>query len=66
MIKALKIIGNIILILIILILSTYIVLRFFKKIDIYRVETGSMEEGIHRGDYLLIVKQSNYEVEYGQ
>lgn len=62
MIKTLKIIGNVILILIIVTLSSYIVLRFFRKLDIYKVETGSMEEGIHRGDYLLVIKQDHYKV----
>ena len=61
--KALKIIENVILELIIVILCGYLVLRFTKKVEIYKVETGSMEEGIHAGDYLLIMKQGNYEVD---
>ena len=28
----------------------------------YRVETGSMEDGIRVGDYILITKQDTYEV----
>lgn len=60
--KALKLIENIILILIIVFLCIYLALRVFKKVEIYKVETGSMEEGIHKGDYLLIVKQNNYKV----
>ena len=57
-----KIVENIILIIIIILLCIYAGLRFFKKVEIYKVETGSMEENIHRGDYLLIVKQNSYKV----
>ena len=60
--KVIKIVENSILILLIILLCIYAGLRFFKKVEIYKVETGSMEENIHRGDYLLIVKQSNYNV----
>lgn len=60
--KILKIVENIILIFIIILLCIYAGLRFFKKVEIYKVETGSMEENIHRGDYLLIVKQNSYKV----
>ncbi|MBQ6404502.1 MAG: signal peptidase I [Bacilli bacterium] len=60
--KILKIVENIILIIIIILLCIYAGLRFFKKVEIYKVETGSMEENIHRGDYLLIVKQNSYKV----
>ena len=60
--KAIKVVENCILIFLIILLCIYGGLRFFKKVEIYKVETGSMEENIHRGDYLLIVKQSNYKV----
>lgn len=60
--KILKIVENIILIIIIILLCIYAGLRFFKKVEIYKVETGSMEENIHQGDYLLIVKQNSYKV----
>ena len=29
---------------------------------IYRVKTGSMENDIHAGDYILIVKQNDYKI----
>lgn len=49
-----------ILILIIIALSSYFVLRYFNIIKIYNVKTGSMEDNIHAGDYILIVKQRKY------
>lgn len=58
--RVLKIIFNTILILIIVLLSIYCVLRFTDKVRIYNVETGSMEDKIHTGDYILLVKKSNY------
>ena len=60
--KVFKLLENIILIFIIILLCVYAGLRFSKKVEIYKVETGSMEDNIHRGDYLLIVKQDNYNV----
>lgn len=60
--KVFKLFENIILIFIIILLCVYAGLRFSKKVEIYKVETGSMEDNIHRGDYLLIVKQDNYNV----
>ena len=60
--KLIKRILDIIFILIILILVSYFVLRINKKIEIYNVRTGSMEDNIHAGDYVLIVKKSNYEI----
>ncbi len=60
--KIFKLLENIILIFIIILLCVYAGLRFSKKVEIYKVETGSMEDNIHRGDYLLIVKQDNYNV----
>lgn len=58
--RVFKIIFNTILILIIILLSIYCVLRFTNKVRIYNVETGSMEDKIHTGDYILLVKKSNY------
>ena len=50
-------------ILIIVLLIVYIWFRYTDKIEIYNVTTGSMEEDIHRGDYILIYKNSsNYKV----
>ena len=60
--KIIKIIINIILIILIGLLVLYAILRFTNKIEIYRVQTGSMEDGIHVGDYILISKRSDYKV----
>ena len=60
--KILKIIVNTILIIMIVLLSIYAVLRFANKIEILKVETGSMKDNINVGDYILIHKQSNYKV----
>ena len=60
--KIVKIIENIILIIIIVLLGLYAVLRIANKVEIYKVETGSMEDGIHVGDYILILKNTNYKV----
>lgn len=50
-------------ILIIILLIVYIWFRYTDKIEIYNVTTGSMEEDIHRGDYILIYKKDrNYKV----
>ena len=62
MTKTLKIIMNVILVIIILLLCIYVVLRFTNKVDIYKVETGSMEDGIHAGDYIMIIKNTNYSI----
>lgn len=58
--KILKIISNILLTTIIIILSIYAILRFTNKMGIYKVMTGSMETGIHRGDYIFVTKTNNY------
>ena len=57
-----KIVFNTILILLIILLSGYCILRFTNKVKIYNVETGSMEDKIHTGDYILLVKKSDYYV----
>ena len=49
-------------ILIIILLLSYFGFRYSGKIEIYNVETGSMEEDIHRGDYILIYKANNYKI----
>lgn len=51
---------DIIFIIIIIVLSIYFLLRLFGVTDIYEVKTGSMEEGIHAGDYILIFKKNTY------
>ncbi len=58
--KIIKVIFNILLILIIILLIAYLVLRISDKIRIYKVETGSMEDQIHTGDYILLYKKNKY------
>ena len=60
--KILKILFNCLLVLIILVLISYFSLRMMNKIRIYNVETGSMEDKIHPGDYILLLKRDNYQV----
>lgn len=60
--KLIKIIFNSLLIIIIIILGTYLALRLSDKIRIYNVATGSMEDKIHTGDYILLVKKNDYKV----
>ena len=60
--KTVKIIMDVILILIIVLLSIYVILRFTNKVEIFKVKTGSMETNIHIGDYVLILKNTNYGV----
>ena len=60
--KIIKRIFDVIFIFIILVLVSYFVLRFNKKIEIYNVRTGSMEDNIHVGDYVLIATKKNYEI----
>ena len=62
MIKIINKIINIIYIIIIVLLLLYFGLRISKKIEIYNVETGSMEENIHKGDYILIYRQNDYKI----
>ena len=60
MIKLIKKIFDFIFILIIVLLVGYFCLRNMGVIEIYRVETGSMEQGIHAGDYVLICEKEHY------
>lgn len=60
--KIFKIIFDIIFIVSIILLSIYFILRFLGIAQIYKVKTGSMEDGIHTGDYILIQKKKNYKV----
>ncbi len=57
-----KTLFNILLILIIIILSAYFVLRITDIVKIFNVETGSMEDKIHTGDYLLLCRKNEYHV----
>ena len=47
---------------IIVLLVIYYGLRIFNRVEIYRVKTGSMEDNIHPGDYILIVKRETYHI----
>ena len=60
--KVFKIIFDLMVVLLIILLSIYFLLRICGIADIYKVKTGSMEDGIHAGDYILIYKKSTYRV----
>ena len=62
MTKIFKRIVDIIFVLFIILLTLYFVLRFMGIIEICEVETGSMEDGIHVGDYILIYRKDNYKI----
>jgi len=57
-----KIIFDIIFIILIVGLCGYFALRLFGIAQIYKIETGSMEDNIHAGDYILIYKKKSYKV----
>ena len=60
--KVFKIVSDIIFIGAIVLLCLYFILRFLGIAEIYKVKTGSMEDGIHAGDYILIYKKKTYKV----
>ena len=60
--KIFKIAFDIIFIFLIIILCLYFILRILGIVKIYEVKTGSMEDEIHVGDYILIIKKNNYKV----
>ncbi len=62
MTKIFKRLVDIIFIIAIILLASYFVLRIIGKIEISQVETGSMEDGIHAGDYVLIYKANTYKI----
>ena len=62
MIKIYKLFVNVLFIIIIALLLIYFVFRVTDKVEIYRVKTGSMEEKIHVGDYIMIYRKDNYKV----
>ena len=62
MVKLYKFIVNVVFVIIIAFLLCYLMLRITDKIEIYKVKTGSMEEKIHVGDYILIYRKDNYNV----
>lgn len=58
--KFFKVLSNIVLWLILIILAIYVGLKLTNKIGIYKVLTGSMESGIHPGDYIVVLKVDDY------
>ena len=60
MVKIIKKIIDIVFIIIIAILSLYFVLRLTNRAVIYKVQTGSMERGIHVNDYIFVLKKNSY------
>ena len=62
MIRVIKKIIDILFIAIIVVLGIYFVLRVTNKVVIYEVKTGSMEDGIHVGDYILTYTTQNYKI----
>ena len=55
-------IGDLICILIIIVLVIFEVMKFTHYIYVLQVKTGSMEENIHVGDYIIVKKQDEYKV----
>ena len=53
---------NVLLVIIIIALAAGLILKALKVINIYRVETGSMEKTIHSGDYVLTYSTDDYVV----
>ena len=47
---------------VIVVLLGYFITRTLNIIDIFSVKTGSMEDNIHVGDYILIFKKADYDV----
>jgi len=60
--KVFKIIMDSLLIFSIVFLAGYYLLRMTGMINIYKVETGSMEYKIHVNDYILLFKSSKYKM----
>ena len=58
--KIVKRIFDVLFIGLIILLSCYFIFRNMGIIEIYQVETGSMESGIHVGDYVLICRKDRY------
>ena len=62
MVKIYKRIVDIILVSVIILLASYFILRIMGIMEISEVQTGSMEDGIHAGDYVLIYRKSKYNI----
>jgi len=53
--RIIKIAIDTVIYIVIAVLLCYVVLKAANKIGIYKVLTGSMEDGIHPGDYIIVV-----------
>ena len=62
MTKIFKKVIDVIFIIAIVLLCIYFMLRLVGIAQIYKVKTGSMEDNIHTGDYILIYKKKDYKV----
>ena len=60
--KILNKIFNIVLVITIAALAIGLILKASRIIDIFIVETGSMEDKIHTGDYVLVHRAKDYSV----
>lgn len=60
--KIINTITTTIFVLIIVVLAGYFLLRSKGILEIYKVQTGSMEDNIHIGDYILIQRKNSYKV----
>jgi len=60
--KVFKIIADVILCMIIVILLVCSYLRYTNQVMIFKVATGSMEHGIHVGDYIVVKHSNSYKV----
>ena len=60
--KIIKRLVDVLFIGLIILLAGYFIFRELGVIEIYQVETGSMESGIHVGDYVLICRKNKYVV----
>ena len=62
MVKIFNKLFSALLVLVIIVLVVFLVLKSLNIINIYNVETGSMEDEIHSGDYVLLHKTNDYNV----
>ena len=62
MVKIIRKIIDVLLIITIVFLAGYYILRLSGRAEIYNVVTGSMEDHIHVGDYILIYKKNDYQI----
>ena len=62
MVKIIRKIIDVLLIITIVFLAGYYILRLSGRAEIYNVVTGSMEDHIHVGDYILIYRKNDYQI----